>query len=108
MKPKRTNWWIAVSSALALCSSTPVVAAASIEIRFCPASAIRTYPVESRRELQSLMLQNVAIINHGSATFKIDNIEIELLRSNQVLESRKLDRDAVQRIAAQRFRQQVS
>src|SRR5438874_11567645 len=71
----------------------------SVEIRFCPASAIRTYPLESRRELQSLMLQNVAIINHGSAPFKIDNIEIELLRSNQVLESRKLDRDAVQRIA---------
>jgi len=45
------------------------------------------------------MLQNVAIINHDSAPFKIDNIEIELLRSNQVLESRKLDRDAVQRIA---------
>ena len=99
MKPERTNWLIAVSSVLALFSSTPVFAAASIEIRFCPESAVRTYPLESRRELQSLMLQNVAIINHGSAPFKIDDIEIELLRSNQVLESRKLDRDAVQRIA---------
>ena len=71
----------------------------SIEIRFCPASAVRTYPLESRRELQGLLLQNVAVINHGSAPFKIDNIDIELLRSNHVVESRNLDREAVERIA---------
>src|SRR6266511_3009988 len=71
----------------------------SIEIRFCPASAVRTYPLESRRDLQSLLLQNVAVISHGSAPFKIDDIDIELLQSNQVVESRKLNREAVQRIA---------
>ena len=67
----------------------------SVEIRFCPASAVRTYPLESRRDLQSLLLQNVAVINHGSAPFKIENIEIELLRSNRVIESRNVDREAV-------------
>jgi len=71
----------------------------SVEIRFCPASAVRTYPLESRRELQSLLLQNVVVINHGSAPFKIDNIDIELLQSNRVVESRKLDREAIQQIA---------
>ncbi len=71
----------------------------SVEIRFCPALAIRTYPLESRRDLQSLLLQNVAVINHGSAPFKIENIEIELLRSNRAIESRDMDREAVQRIA---------
>jgi hypothetical protein len=71
----------------------------SVEIRFCPASAVRTYPLESRRELQGLLLQNVAVINHGSAPFKIDNIDIELLQSNRVVESRKLDGETVQRIA---------
>jgi murein DD-endopeptidase MepM/ murein hydrolase activator NlpD len=71
----------------------------SVEIRFCPASAVRTYPLESRRDLQSLLLQNVAVINHGSAPFKIDDIDIELLQTNRVVESRKLDREAVQRIA---------
>lgn len=71
----------------------------SVEIHFCPASAVRTYPLESRRDLQSLLLQNVAVINHGGAPFKIDNIDIELLQSNRVVESRKLDREAVQRIA---------
>ncbi|PYK13308.1 MAG: hypothetical protein DME65_02230 [Verrucomicrobia bacterium] len=71
----------------------------SVEIRFCPASAVRTYPLESRRDLQSLLLQNAAVINHGSAPFKIDGIDVELLQSNQVVESRRLDREAVQRFA---------
>ena len=71
----------------------------SVEIRFCPASAVRIYPLESRRNLQSLLLQNVAVINHGSAPFKIDDVDIELLQSNWVVELRRLNREAVQRIA---------
>jgi murein DD-endopeptidase MepM/ murein hydrolase activator NlpD len=71
----------------------------SVELRFCPASAVRTYPLEDRRDLQSLLLQNVAVINHGSAPFKIADIDIELLQANRVVESRKLDREAVQRLA---------
>jgi murein DD-endopeptidase MepM/ murein hydrolase activator NlpD len=71
----------------------------SVELRFCPASAVRTYPLESRRDLQSLLLQNVAVINHGNAPFKIADIDIELLQANRVVESRKLDQEAVQRLA---------
>src|SRR5919109_4971119 len=71
----------------------------SVEIRFCPASAVRTYPLESRRELQSLLLQNVAVVNRGDMPFKIDDIDIELLQSSHVVESRRLDREAMQRIA---------
>ena len=74
-------------------------AEAAVEIRFCPSSAVHTYPLESRRELQSLMLQNVAVINHAEAPFKIDNIEIELLQSGQVLDAKKLDAKAVQHFA---------
>jgi murein DD-endopeptidase MepM/ murein hydrolase activator NlpD len=71
----------------------------TVEISFCPVSAVRAYPLESRRDLQSLLLQNVAVINHGSAPFKIEDIDIELLQSTRVVESRKLDREAVQRVA---------
>jgi murein DD-endopeptidase MepM/ murein hydrolase activator NlpD len=71
----------------------------SVEIRFCPALAVHTYPLESRRNLQGLLLQNVAVINHASVPFKINNIEIELLKSTRVIESRKLDRDMVESIA---------
>ncbi len=82
-------------SLLSVAAETPK----SVEIRFCPASAVRTYPLESRRDVRSLLLQNVAVINHGDAPFKIDSIDIELLQANQVVESRKLDREAVQRFA---------
>jgi len=78
--------------ALTLCfSSAFAETPAPIEIRFCPPSAVHTYPLESRRDLQSLMLQNVAVINHGEAPFKIDHIEIELLQSGEVLDSKKLN-----------------
>ncbi len=70
-----------------------------IEVRFCPASAVHAYPLESRRDLQSLMLQNVAVINHGEASFKIDHIEVELLQSGEVLDSKKLNGNVIQRFA---------
>ena len=89
---------VAVCLILSLLSA-PAETPKSVEIRFCPASAVRTYPLESRRDLQGILLQNVAVINQGSAPFKIDNIDIELLQSNRVVESRRLDREAVQRVA---------
>ena len=89
---------VAICLMLSLLSATAETPQ-SVEIRFCPASAVRTYPLESRRELQSLLLQNFAVINHRDAPLKIDNIDIELLQSNRVVESRKLDREAVQRVA---------
>ena len=71
----------------------------SVEIRFCPASAVRTYPLESRRDLQSLLLQNAAVINHGQSAFDVKEIELELLEAGQVRDTKKLDARAIQRIA---------
>ena len=69
----------------------------SVEIRFCPASAIRTYPLETQRDLQSLLLQNVAIINHGQVAFDAKEIELELLQAGHVLDTKKLDASAIHR-----------
>jgi murein DD-endopeptidase MepM/ murein hydrolase activator NlpD len=71
----------------------------SLEVRFCPASAVRTYPLESRRDLQSLLLQNAAVINHGQSAFDMKEIELELLEAGQVRDTKKLDARAIQRIA---------
>ena len=68
----------------------------SVEIRFCPASAVRTYPLESRRDLQSLLLQNAAIINHGRVAFDVQEIELELLQTGQVLDTKKLDAKVIE------------
>jgi murein DD-endopeptidase MepM/ murein hydrolase activator NlpD len=91
---------IAVWLAFALCCSPAFAETPSpIEIRFCPASAIPTYPLENRREIHSLVLQNMAVINHGTAPFKIKAIEFELLQSGQVIDSRKLDGKEIKRVA---------
>lgn len=71
----------------------------AVEIRFCPASAVRTYPLENRRELQSLVLQNVAVVNHGTKIFKVNAIELELLQLGRVLDSKKLGGSEIQRFA---------
>jgi murein DD-endopeptidase MepM/ murein hydrolase activator NlpD len=71
----------------------------SVEIRFCPSSAVRTYALESRRDLQSLLLQNVAITNHGQGPFEVKEVELELLQAGLVLDTKKLDAKAIQRFA---------
>jgi murein DD-endopeptidase MepM/ murein hydrolase activator NlpD len=93
--PVAVGLLLSLLGAAAVAAETPK----AVEIRFCPESAVRTYPLESRRDFQSLLLQNVAVLNHGETPFKIENIDIELLRSNRVVESRNLDREAVQRFA---------
>ena len=91
---------IIVFLAITLCSASAVTKTApSVEIRFCPASAVHTYPLESRREVNSLLLQNVAILNHGTATFKIKTVTFELLQSGKITDSRQLDISAIQRAA---------
>src|SRR5438067_1819705 len=70
-----------------------------IEVRFCPASAVHTYPLESRREVNSLLLQNVAVLNHSASAFKIKAVTIELLESGKVTDSRRLEANALQHFA---------
>jgi murein DD-endopeptidase MepM/ murein hydrolase activator NlpD len=70
-----------------------------IEVRFCPASAVHTYPLETRREVNSLLLQNVAVLNHSASAFKVKAVTIELLQSGKVMDSRRLEADALQRFA---------
>src|SRR5262249_27337810 len=74
------------------CANVLAATAHNIEIRFCPGSAVRSYPLNMQRELQSVLLHNVAVINHDTAIFKIENIVIELLQSNRIIESRNFDR----------------
>ncbi len=80
----------------------------AVEIRFCPGSAVHTYPLESRRDLQSLMLQNLAVINHGNAPFKIDTIDLELLQSGHVLDAKKLDGKVIQHFAERGAKMQAA
>jgi murein DD-endopeptidase MepM/ murein hydrolase activator NlpD len=86
-----------VGSTMALLISPAIGAARSpIEIRFCPANEVRTYPLENQRELQSLLLHNATIINHGQPAINVTAVEVELLQAGQVLDVKRLDAKAIQ------------
>ena len=58
-----------------------------LEVRFCPADVAHPYPLDSLRGVQGLLLQNVAVINHG-APLSLEAVEIELLRAGEAIDSR--------------------
>ncbi len=71
-----------------------------LEIRFCPAAQVRTYPLESRRNIQGLLLQNTAVINHDGAAADLTDVEIDLLQAGQVVDARHLAGEELKRLAA--------
>src|SRR5215831_3975225 len=93
---------------LFVCANARAETSRKIEIRFCPGSALRSYPMDVRRELQSVLLQNAAVINHETATFKIENVVIELLQSNRIIESRNFAREDIQRLGERSAKLQAS
>jgi hypothetical protein len=52
--------------------------------------AFRTFPLETGREVQSLLLQNAAVINHGISPAEITDITLELLRDAAPVDSRRI------------------
>ena len=83
-------------------------AGSEVEIRFCPAAEVRAYPLESRREWNSILLQNVAVLNLGADPFKITGIDLELVKDGKVLEARKLDSPALERAGARGAKMQAA
>ena len=72
-------------------SPLPASNGSPLEIRFCPETKIWTHPLDSLRGVQSLLLQNVAIINRGPASVTLDGISIELRNDTIVLDERRLN-----------------
>lgn len=61
-----------------------------LEIRFCPSAQVRTFPLESRRGVQSLLLQNAAVINHGTSSADITDVTLELLQDASPVDTRRV------------------
>jgi len=74
--------------------------APALEVRFCPAAVARTYPLESRRNIQSLVLQNLAVLNHGGQPVELTGIEIELMQAGQALDLRRISGPDLAKVAA--------
>jgi murein DD-endopeptidase MepM/ murein hydrolase activator NlpD len=85
-----TRFVAAVAVALAVLAPAGAIAAPAAEVRFCPAGVARTYPLDSLRGVQSLNLQNVAVLNTGAEPVEIAALDIDLLRAGQVIDRRTL------------------
>lgn len=70
------------------------------EIRFCPADVARTYPLDSRERVQSLLAPHIAVLNHADAPFTISAIRLELLEGQQVIDARRLGAADLERFAS--------
>jgi murein DD-endopeptidase MepM/ murein hydrolase activator NlpD len=64
--------------------------AGPLEVRFCPANVAHPYPLDSLRGVQGLLLQNVAVINHGPP-LSLEAVEVELLRAGRLITGAALD-----------------
>ena len=71
-----------------------------VEIRFCPQSQVRPFPLESQRGIQSLLLQNAIIINRHESAIDIADIWIELTRNGNPVDSRRINGDDLARASA--------
>ncbi len=69
--------------------------ASQLEVRFCPAAVAHPYALDSLRGVQGLLLQNVAVINHGPPV-KLEAVEIELLRAGEAIDSRLISGAALE------------
>jgi hypothetical protein len=71
-----------------------------LEIRFCPATEVRTFPLESRRGAQSAVVQNVAIINLRGTRVEVTAVDFELQRDGTAIDMRLVQTADLTRIAA--------
>jgi murein DD-endopeptidase MepM/ murein hydrolase activator NlpD len=74
--------------------------AGGINIGFCPASKVWSYPAEAQRGVQSVVLQNAAIINYTANPIEITSVDIELRHGSVVVDTRHIAIDDLKKFAA--------
>jgi hypothetical protein len=85
---------------LLACLGRAVAANDQQEIRFCPTDVARTYPLDSRERVQSLLAPHIAVINRATTPFSISAIHVELLDGRQVVDARHFSAADVERFAS--------
>lgn len=86
---------ISLASLQALAAAEP-----EREIRFCPVDLARTYPLDSRGRVQSLLVPHFVVVNHAAMPFTVNTVDIELLQGDEVVDTRHLDAADLQRFAS--------
>ena len=72
---------------LAFVLAVPAVPARALEIRFHPPEVVYTYEVDPARQLTSVVLQNIAVVQEGAGSVTLDTLEIQVLAQGQVTQT---------------------
>ena len=86
-------------AALSVAILAPQFVYAAPEIRFCPSAQVRPYPLNAQRDVEGLLLHNIAILNRDGVPLQVTAITIELLAGDSVVDSRRLEGPALEKIA---------
>ena len=71
-----------------------------LEIKFCPAEQVRTYPLESRRDIRTLVLQNLLVVNHRSTPVDVTEVNLALMQGREALDVRRIQGGELQQYTA--------
>ena len=98
----------ALSSVIAATLQAVPSPPASLEIRFCPEARAHSYPLDSLRGVQGLLLQNVAIVNRSRSPVTLNDIAIQLRNGGEAIDERRFGSEqiAASAKAAQRAKAQ--
>lgn len=83
-----------------VCAAVTAKAGGALEVAFCPAKTLRTYPLASRQKIEGVLLQSAAIVNRGANSIEITHIDLRLLDNDVALEERHFAGSALVRLAA--------
>ncbi|HEY3815015.1 MAG TPA: M23 family metallopeptidase [Caulobacteraceae bacterium] len=88
------------AAALAFPALAQAQNAKSLEIRFCPSGQVRTYPLESRRDIQSLLLQNTVVVNRNAAPVQVGEVDVALMAKGVAVDEKHLSGEQLKAFAA--------
>lgn len=100
---------IRLAAALALLAALPslALAAEALTVRVYPAQAARTYPLDSIRNVQGLLVQYVAAANGSDGPLTVTGVEYELLDKGVTVDRRTLDGAMAGKAAASTYQLQA-
>jgi murein DD-endopeptidase MepM/ murein hydrolase activator NlpD len=81
---------IAFILGITLSSASVSIAAQSMSVRFYPERGVYAYPVDSVRNLQGVLVQNIAISNTGKSPVTLESVTLALKGDGTPAESRTL------------------
>lgn len=91
---------ILLAIALAASIPAPASAASALQVRFHPSTQVYSHELDHAHGVQSVVVQNLAVVNSGPEAVDIDRVVLELRSEGGVLQTQQLAATDLDRVAA--------